>query len=245
MILRRLTDALRRQDWFTVAIETLIVVLGVFLGLQVNNWNEARLDKLAEAKILNRLQQEVPALVASRQVQLGFSERRRDALESAVGKLFSGDGAGELDPFECLAVTLSHIYALPPDDSPVIQELVSAGWTDTLRDEDIQNALSSFLVARDNSRAIQRAVSIDIHQLALEYPDLISSVYSPGDGDTPPSIRSVCDLAGMRENRGFKNTLISNQQRYLIYFGAGFDEVGAELERLATALGVRLDEAAP
>ena len=42
MILRRLTDALRKQDWFTVVIETLIVVLGVFLGLQVNNWNEAR-----------------------------------------------------------------------------------------------------------------------------------------------------------------------------------------------------------
>ena len=42
MILRRITEAFRRQDWFTVAIETLIVVLGVFLGLQVNNWNEAR-----------------------------------------------------------------------------------------------------------------------------------------------------------------------------------------------------------
>ena len=39
MILRRLTTALRKQDWFTVVIETLIVVLGVFLGLQVNNWS--------------------------------------------------------------------------------------------------------------------------------------------------------------------------------------------------------------
>ena len=26
MILRRLTDAFRKQDWFTVAVETLIVV---------------------------------------------------------------------------------------------------------------------------------------------------------------------------------------------------------------------------
>ena len=42
MILRRLTDSFRKQDWFTVAVETLIVVLGVFLGLQVNNWNAAR-----------------------------------------------------------------------------------------------------------------------------------------------------------------------------------------------------------
>ncbi len=30
MILRRLTESIRRQDWFTVALEVLIVVLGVF-----------------------------------------------------------------------------------------------------------------------------------------------------------------------------------------------------------------------
>ena len=44
MILRRTSEALRNQDWVTVAVELLILVLGVFLGLQVNNWNEARLE---------------------------------------------------------------------------------------------------------------------------------------------------------------------------------------------------------
>lgn len=37
MILRRLADAIRRQVWFTVLVETGIVVMGVFLGLQVSN----------------------------------------------------------------------------------------------------------------------------------------------------------------------------------------------------------------
>ncbi|GJL91353.1 hypothetical protein [Hyphococcus sp.] len=45
MILRRITQAFRKQDWFTVLVETMIVVMGVFLGLQVNNWNEARVDR--------------------------------------------------------------------------------------------------------------------------------------------------------------------------------------------------------
>jgi hypothetical protein len=44
MILRRIATAFRKQDWFTVAIETLIVIFGVFIGLQVNNWNEGRAD---------------------------------------------------------------------------------------------------------------------------------------------------------------------------------------------------------
>ena len=46
MILQRLATSIRKQDWFTVFIETLIVVLGVFLGIQLGNWNEARAAEL-------------------------------------------------------------------------------------------------------------------------------------------------------------------------------------------------------
>lgn len=59
MILRRISDAFRRQDWFTVAVETLIVVLGVFLGLQVNNWNAARSDRAREAVYLVSLAEDL------------------------------------------------------------------------------------------------------------------------------------------------------------------------------------------
>ncbi len=40
MILRRMADAIREQNWFTVFIETLIVVIGIFLGFQMTEWNE-------------------------------------------------------------------------------------------------------------------------------------------------------------------------------------------------------------
>jgi len=39
MIIRRLVQSLRRRDWFTVVIEILIVVVGVFIGIEVSNWN--------------------------------------------------------------------------------------------------------------------------------------------------------------------------------------------------------------
>ena len=34
----------RAQSWTAVAIDFMIVVLGVFVGLQVNLWNEARVE---------------------------------------------------------------------------------------------------------------------------------------------------------------------------------------------------------
>ncbi|MCH2457688.1 MAG: hypothetical protein MK186_06525, partial [Henriciella sp.] len=55
MILRRLAMSIRKQDWFTVLIETLIVVLGVFLGIQVANWNDARIERSMERQYLVRL----------------------------------------------------------------------------------------------------------------------------------------------------------------------------------------------
>lgn len=45
MIFRRFAANLRRQDWTAVAVELLIVILGVFIGLQVDNWNQARQER--------------------------------------------------------------------------------------------------------------------------------------------------------------------------------------------------------
>lgn len=59
MILRHIASAFRRQDWFTVFVETMIVVLGVFLGLQVNNWNELRAHRAAERGFLAQLRNEL------------------------------------------------------------------------------------------------------------------------------------------------------------------------------------------
>ncbi len=62
MILRRIAEAFRRQDWFTVFVETMIVVLGVFVGLQVNNWNAARQQSLLADAYLVRLSGDLTAM---------------------------------------------------------------------------------------------------------------------------------------------------------------------------------------
>ena len=42
MLLRSLTKHVKDQNWFAVALDFFIVVMGVFIGIQVANWNEAR-----------------------------------------------------------------------------------------------------------------------------------------------------------------------------------------------------------
>ena len=48
MILRRVIDHFKKQEWTAIALDFLIVVIGVFVGMQVTNWNEARVARKNE-----------------------------------------------------------------------------------------------------------------------------------------------------------------------------------------------------
>lgn len=45
MIFRRIREHVTHHNWFAVLIDLAIVVIGVFLGTQASNWNQARLDR--------------------------------------------------------------------------------------------------------------------------------------------------------------------------------------------------------
>jgi hypothetical protein len=55
MIYKRAVAKLRAQDWFAIAVELAIVIVGVFIGMQVSNWNEAA----AEQRDAKRMVEEV------------------------------------------------------------------------------------------------------------------------------------------------------------------------------------------
>jgi hypothetical protein len=59
MSLRTLSVRLQTHDWTAVAIEVLIVVAGVFIGLQVSNWNEDRKEAARGDEYLQRLHDEM------------------------------------------------------------------------------------------------------------------------------------------------------------------------------------------
>ena len=55
MILSRITRALRDQNWLAVAIEFVIVILGVVIGFQVNGWAERQAEIDRSHAYLQRL----------------------------------------------------------------------------------------------------------------------------------------------------------------------------------------------
>jgi len=66
MILRRLTKHVKDQNWFAVGLDFLIVVFGVFIGLQVQNWTNEQGRRQLESRYTERLHEEVVSLLATR-----------------------------------------------------------------------------------------------------------------------------------------------------------------------------------
>ena len=55
MILRRLSKHVKDQNWFAVVLDFVIVVAGVFVGLQVSNWNDVKKGEMSRDYYLERL----------------------------------------------------------------------------------------------------------------------------------------------------------------------------------------------
>lgn len=76
MILRRLTEHVKAQNWFAVALDFVIVVIGVFVGLQVNNWNADRSLRAQEAGILTSILEDLAS--DERQLVEGIASANRN-----------------------------------------------------------------------------------------------------------------------------------------------------------------------
>ena len=56
MLLRRVIEHVKAQNWTAVVLDFVIVVMGVFIGIQVANWNAVRQERSLEQNYWQRLQ---------------------------------------------------------------------------------------------------------------------------------------------------------------------------------------------
>jgi len=80
-MIRRFFQNIRKQDWTAVVIELVVVILGVFIGVQVSNWNaDLETDRKA-ALFTSRLKADLREEAWGYEVQVGYYEQvRRNAI---------------------------------------------------------------------------------------------------------------------------------------------------------------------
>jgi hypothetical protein len=234
VVLRRLTRHLKDQNWFAVGLDLVIVMLGVFIGIQVSNWNEARRDRQSEREYLDRLRHEVGVILPQAQSTKASLAERMELLEELRAFLASGQGSDALDGSHCIAAGRSHIYAATIFYPPTIKELISTGRILLIRDPAIRTAIMSFDQAYADMSQLRTDIQIDRRVLARHYPQLIDS------GLSTDWSRANCDFEGMRQDQAFLNEFTDNMRRYSAYAGELGERQAETVTSLARALATEL-----
>jgi len=225
MILRRIAEAFRRQDWFTVFIETMIVVLGVFLGLQVNNWNEARSERAKEAFAIDSLRSDFQALDFSVSHGVCWHRRALDGLQVVAEAL----NAGRLDPefkarFEN-GLRFGYLNASTNKASGALSELLSSGNMGLVSDPALRAALIAYEGSRETAALSRADVMLISNNYIRSFTDRfdydLQRDHFRTDQDSPLAFRFSAvgdyDFDAMLADREFREAVFELREMQRIY----------------------------
>lgn len=133
MLLRSITKHVREQNWFAVFIDFLIVVVGVFIGIQVANWNETRLENKLSADFTERLREDITEEAWDFEYMIEYYTDVQQNAERVLADLEGTQVLSDLD-LVIAAFRASQINIITRRRS-TYDELVSIGKMDLIKDQ--------------------------------------------------------------------------------------------------------------
>ncbi|MFT5521244.1 MAG: hypothetical protein ACI9IA_001845 [Enterobacterales bacterium] len=151
MLLSSVTKHVKDQNWFAVWIDLLIVIVGVFIGIQVANWNESRVDEARATAYLERIVQDLDVDLVSIKDSMSFWKQVSDYGMSAIDYANTSENKS-LSDWQILlaffqASQLGEYYLT----KTTYNELINAGDLGLINNINLRNKISQFY----NEAAVQ------------------------------------------------------------------------------------------
>ena len=146
MLLRRITKHVTDQNWFAVFIDFLIVVVGVFIGIQVSNWNAAQADKLLAQEYLQRLHSDLTSDQRSASTRAEFNASVVSYGAKALAFSESGAGEQQVNWETVLAYfQASQVWHLSLSNATYV-EMSNSGDLSLIRNQELRKSLADYYV---------------------------------------------------------------------------------------------------
>lgn len=175
MILRRVMEHLRKQEWTAIGIDFVIVVVGVFVGIQVANWNSDAVDRRRGVEYVERLSRDLEADLAARRADVAYYAAVQDSLVRANDLL--NQPSSDAEDLVVAAYRASELMYSPPTRA-TWDEIVSAGDIGLLPRGAVESGIASYFAAdtgqmsmesmerSEYRRAVRETIPLEI-QIAL------------------------------------------------------------------------------
>lgn len=147
MIPRRVYEHVRTHNWFAVAIDLVVVIIGVFIGIQVANWNATRLDDNRAHQYLERIRGDLAADIDNYRNRIDFWGQVMNYGGKALGHADTEDTSGLAQWKLLLAFFQASQLAEFYTTDATYEELKSAGELGLIADIDLRDSLAAYYTA--------------------------------------------------------------------------------------------------
>jgi hypothetical protein len=168
LILNRIAQGVRKQDWFTAILELVVLVIGIYIGLQVDDWASERKDRQSETVYLELLARDVAELQQQVEGQHAFEKDKVDVAARAYELLTSDDPSAHQVELGELLTLLSGRRTLSLN-SATYEQMVSSGHLQLIRDPKLRDKLVRHFARMKRDEAI----------IGKNNQDLIDDIYGP------------------------------------------------------------------
>jgi septum formation topological specificity factor MinE len=205
LLLRRITKHVNDQNWFAVGIDFCIVVIGVFIGIQVANWNETQALDKEEKRYLQQLSAEYTTMGALLQDQTEDYRRFMIAAGEMISHVQSDEPVAQDALFS--SIDGARRGRLPPNSPPTLIELISSGKMDLIENDELRTQL---VIVHERTESMGRIFDLtrktlnDLAAVIQLYVDYNVDVVINEADSFGASIRTArfddVDLEGMRRD---------------------------------------------
>jgi hypothetical protein len=146
MILRRVIKHFRNQEWTAIFLDFLIVVVGVFIGLQVSNWNDARAEAARANGYLERLHADLSSDAKALSVRMEFHRTVAEYGDRALTYAETSEAVRKTNWPTVLAFFQASQLFPYSSNNATYDELKSAGELGLIKNQDLRAALAQYYV---------------------------------------------------------------------------------------------------
>jgi hypothetical protein len=203
MILRRFTKHLSEQNWFAVWLDVIVVVVGIFLGMQVTEWNEDRKETIEEGEYLVRFARDVNIHISLMKnkleklniiyddelLTLDYLEQQQSK-DISNGRLISAFyNSTSIFPYNVYSVTYNELSSsgrMNIINSVKIREALSIFYQDAARFDDIWN----IDIKNQYRSSIRSIISPEIQRLVLDTCEITQET----DAVNVTNLKADCEI---------------------------------------------------
>lgn len=143
MLLRRVIEHVKTQNWTAVALDFVIVVVGVFIGIQVANWNAESADRRTETEYLRQLQSDLRNIQTEIAAQIEFEQFHAN-LAGEVFDLIRNDASEARALKINIGLNELAVRRTLRTHSPTFLDLQSSGKLEIISDAALRAAIISY-----------------------------------------------------------------------------------------------------